>query len=305
MAKRRLKNWIDNFTQYTSTLPSPDLLRLRGGIAAVAGVLERKTWVTTSMGKLYPNLYCVLVAPAGVGKTAVTNTVRTFWAEVDDQYLAPSSVSKASLVDDLYEAERKSMNYHFHSLKILSNELGVLIPGYDNEFMNVLTDLYDCHGYSERKRSSKLNFKIEHPQLNILAATTPAYLNNVMPEGAWEQGFISRTLLIYSGQSKLGTLFGGNGLNESLRKNLIFDLNHIAKLEGPFTFNEEAAEAITQWYMAHNPPVPDHPRLQHYNTRRTAHVLKLCMVACAADGDTMTVTLDHYTQAYDWLIEAA
>ena len=67
MAKRRLSNWIDSFDKFTSGMPSPDIFRKWGAIAAIGGALERKTWVTTNVGTLYPNLYTVIVAPAGVG----------------------------------------------------------------------------------------------------------------------------------------------------------------------------------------------------------------------------------------------
>lgn len=315
MAKRRLVNWIDGFDKYTSGLPSPNIFRKWGGILAIAGALERKVWITSNYGQLFPNMYCVFVAPAGVGKTVITKTVRKFWAQLDDHHTAPASVSKASLMDALRDAERKGVvtnglgqggfgQFNFNSLKILSNELGVLIPGYDNEFMNVLTDLYDGDSYSERKRSATLNFKIENPQINLLAATTPSYLNNVMPEGAWEQGFISRVLLIYSGQTQVHPLFGEELKNEKLGKELAFDLNTVGKLYGAMEFEPDAAEAMQAWHMAGGPPVPDHPRLVNYNTRRTAHLLKLCMVSSASAGESLTITLDNYTEALDWLIEA-
>lgn len=308
---RRLRNWIDSFENYTSGLPSPDLFRTWGGIACIAGALERKVWVRTNMGDLYPNLYTVLVGPAGVGKTVITKTVGALWAGLDEHHLASASVSKASLMDELRGAERKGPIgggglgfFAFNSLKILANELGVLIPGYDNDFMNVLTDLYDGHGYSERRRSKDLHFKIDKPQINLLAATTPSYLNNVMPDGAWEQGFISRVFLIYSGQTQIRSLFGEENKNTELLKKLEADLTTIGRLCGGMTFSKEAADAITEWHMGGGQPAPDHPRLQHYNTRRTAHLIKLCTVASASDSDTLEITIDHFAQAFDWLAQA-
>ena len=41
----------------------------------------------------------------------------------------------------------------------------------------------------------------------------------------------------------------------------------------------------------------------HYNTRRTAHLLKLCMIACLADIDKLVVTLRHFQTALGWLLE--
>lgn len=65
---------------------------------------------------------------------------------------------------------------NFNSLTIVSNELGVLLPEYDPAMMSKLTDIYDGKGYSERRRTKDLNFKIDAPQINLIAATTPSFL---------------------------------------------------------------------------------------------------------------------------------
>lgn len=311
MAKRKLSSWINSFYEYTDMLPSPTLFRRWAGISVVAGALERRVWVRTLGSNLYPNLYTILVGPPGVGKTVLTSQIWRLWAELDDHHLASSSVTKASMVDDLRDAERRIIRptenpsvVSFNSLKICSNELGVLIPGYENDFMNTLTDIYDGHHYSERRRSKDLNFSIEHPQINLVAATTPSYLNNVLPEGAWDQGFLSRTMLIYSGETITRPLFGEQQYDGKLWKELAQDLQTIGQLFGKMTFSEDAANVVSQWHLEKGPPQPEHPKLMHYNTRRTAHLLKLCMVACASTSDSLVIELSHVQTALEWLIEA-
>lgn len=287
------------------------MFRKWAGISTIAGALERKVWVHTLGSNLYPNLYTILVGPPGVGKTVVTSFAQDLWAELPDHHLAPSAVSRASLMDSLREAERKIVIPQnippvvvFNSLLIAANELGVLIPGYDNEFMNTLTDVYDGKRYGESKRSKELKYVMLSPQLNLLAATTPSYLNNVMPEGAWDQGFISRVFLVYSGETTIRDLFTDVAVQKEPKKNLIHDLKIIGNLYGKMMFTEEAATAISCWHKAKGPPAPEHPKLIHYNTRRTAHLLKLCMVACAATTNDLIITLYHYNTALSWLLEA-
>ena len=196
---RILNNWIDEFVELTNHLPSPLLFRKWAGRSAIAGVLERKVWVRTMNMELYPNLYVVLTGPPGVGKTVATSLVEDLWRAIPGLPVAPKSVTKPSLIDALADAKRskvyidgnQSSHLNYNSLLLNAGELGVLIPSYDSEFMNILTDLWDCRMYEEKRRGNNLHVTIPKPQLNMLAATTPAYLNQTLPEAAWDQGFLS------------------------------------------------------------------------------------------------------------------
>ena len=310
MQERKLASWLDAFIDYTDGRDIPLVFQRWAGIATIAGALERKVWVVARPpDPLYPNLYTTLIAPPGVGKTFIIKTVRELWKGLKNHHVAKSAMSRASLVDSLREAKRqKVVNNNtkviqFESLLIASNELTVLLPAYDADFMGTLTDLYDCHPYGEKKRTSDLDYEMDSPQLNILAGTTPSYLNNLMPEGAWDQGFVSRLFMVYAGSTPPSDLFVVNGASVNALNDLIHDLNMIGDLYGELKFTVEAAQAINAWHKAGGPPRPDHPRLQHYNTRRTAHMLKLCMVACVSSGQKLVITEEHFTLAKQWLLD--
>jgi hypothetical protein len=310
-AKRKLASWADAFYEFTDRLPTPSLFRKWAAISCIAGALERKVYVMAFPDPLYPNLYTVLTGPPGAGKTFIIAQIRDFWKQLKNHHVARSAMSRAAMLDALKGAERNEIVYngkgsnvlHFNSLLIPSNELSVLLPAYDSDFMGNLTDLYDCRPYGEKKRTSDLDYEIDRPQLNIVAGTTPSYLNDLMPEGAWDQGFISRVMLVYSGENTKKSLFIPKETSLSLQSELVHDLKIIGKMHGEMKFTSESAAAINNWHMAGGPPTPDHPKLLHYNTRRTAHLLKLCMVASASDSDDLKITIDHYQTALDWLLE--
>lgn len=312
---RKFKSFIDGFLQYTEGRGSPAIYRKWTAIFLVSAALERKAWITTAKGVLYANQYIFLIGPAGVGKSLCTalsyellNEIRTPESPI---YVAPTSVTKASLADALNKAERRIVKLNeippitvFNSLQVISNELGVFLPAWDGDFMSTLTDLWDNGRYHETRRTSKIEINIPKAQLNILSATTPAYLNSLLPEGAWEFGFMSRVLNIYSGETEYTDIFAELDHDGSAYKYLVNDLAEIYNIWGEFTITDEVKEAINAWARQGFQPRPDHPKLTHYNTRRLAHLLKLCIVASAASASDRKITLDHYAEALDWLTQA-
>lgn len=311
---RKLTNFIDGFSRYMANKGSPAIYTRWAGIFTVSAVAERKIWLRTTKGILYPNQYIILVGPAGIGKSVCTNVAYDLLSEIrspeNELHIAPTSVTKASLIDALEAADRRIIRPmqnppvdSFNALSIIPNELGVFLPSWEGDFMNTMTDLWDCKRYSETRRTRNLAINVPNPQLNMLSATTPSYLNTLLPEGAWETGFMSRTLLAYSSEIIFTDLFIDAPHDEALWADLTHDLRCIYKLYGELNVIDETREMINAWAKSGGRPAPDHPKLMSYNTRRVAHLLKLCMVAAVANDSDLIVSPDHFVEALDWLTE--
>lgn len=311
---RQLSNFIDGFARYMADKGSPDLYIKWSAIFAISAVLERKAWITTAKGTLYPNQYIILVGGAGIGKSICTRVVYDLAATIQRGggvfHIAPTSVTKASLIDALNDAERSIIRpmetppiTSFNSLTIIPNEFGVFLPSWEGDFMSTLTDLWDCGRYAETRRTKSINIEIPNTQLNMFSATTPAHLTNLLPEGAWEQGFMSRVLLVFSGEIKHVHVFTEMHHDDDLWKKLVHDIKDVYSIFGEFAVTEDAQEAINEWAKSGGKPMPDHPKLVSYCSRRIAHVLKLCIVASAASDSDKIITLDHFAEALDWLVE--
>lgn len=255
-------------------------------------------------------MYTIFVAPPGVGKSAILEYVRDYWRKLPDHRIAASSVSKASLIDELADAQRILIHpgsnpptIEFHSLKVIAGELTVFIPEFATEFMSVMTDIYDAGPFSERKRTAKLKLEIPHPQINFIAGTTPSSLVQLLPEGAWDQGFLSRTMLVYDARGKIQSLFAHREADRTFEKRMEDDIKEIGNLYGEIKFTQDAANFIDEWNMNGQLPAPDHPKLQHYLSRRAAHLLKLSQVACVSESNELVITVEHIQQAMDWLFD--
>lgn len=310
---RRLTSWIEGFEEYTAVKPSPILFRRWTAIATLASVLSRKVWVHTFGADLYPNVYVFLVGAPASGKTVPIDVVREdIYRELKEgYYVAPKSLTSAALSDTLAEAKVRVLRpgsmppfVEFNSLSIFSPELGTFISSYDNDFIQRLTDLYDNGAYEERRRGKDLNLVLPKAQLNMIAGTTPSYLSSLLPPGAWDQGFISRVIMVFADFTERKNLFHVPPTNASLRAALVEDLKTVGALYGRVDWEPEAAAAMQSWHNLGGPPAPDHIRLIHYLGRRTAHLLKLCTIASVSRSNDLTIRLEDFNLALSWLLEA-
>ena len=312
--QRRCISWIESFLEYTEDQEAPAIWRQWTGIATLAAALQRKVWVRTTKGDLLPNLYTMLVGTPGTGKSVTIAAAEVLLRDVTGVHVAPTSMTMASMVDCLAEAKCSLVRpgqvpplVEFNSLTILADELAALIHQYDHEFMAGLTKIYDGGLYAQYRRGKDLRIKIEFPQINLLAGTTPYNLSTFMPEGAWEQGFASRIIMVYSGERRLSDIFDTDRTNladSPLYNDLLHDLQSIHATYGPLTMTDPAKAAFRKWREDGEKPTPKHPKLTHYCSRRFSHLIKLCMIASVSRGTDMTITMADLDLAKNWLLGA-
>lgn len=192
----------------------------------------------------------------------------------------------------------------YNASVLLPDEFSTMLPAWDTAFMAFLTAVYEGDRYDQERRHLKEDIKILSPTLNILSATTPSNLVKFMPEGAWDQGFASRIIMVYNGDRTLLDIFGEDSDTIDVEYNdLLYDLNIIGSLYGQIEITEPAAGAFRAWRDAGLAPEPHHPKLTHYNTRRTAHVLRLAMVISVSKGNGMKLTVEDFEEAKGLLVE--
>jgi len=260
-----------------------------------------------------------LTGISGSGKTEAINVARKLWAQLDKFRLAPDNLTPAAFYDALFESLKPKVARNVGILEdmcspmtICNRELGVLFPTYDRGWFSDLSDLWDNQDRWKSARRTSRTVEIENPTINILSGVTPKYLNDVMPEIAWGQGFAARMLYIY-GHREIDPINGdGNGTPVDVLKpqnktdftQLQASLESIYLLEGEYSWSPSAHQEINAWYYAGLPPVPQHTRLAEYKTRRLQHVIKLSMISAASANHGLDIQLEDFTRALEWLTEA-
>ena len=269
--------------------------------------MEQKVWLRSGGGILYPNLYVVLVGHPGVGKTRSVRKVKEYLHEIPDFHFAPTSMTPASLIDTLVESKRfiarlPEPPLEYNSMLIAADELGAFVHKYDDEMIAVLSAFYDPDPYGHNRRGKEIKIKIKSPQLNVLCGTTPSNLLKFIPEGAWDQGFCSRLILVFSDERIIGDDFATE--HRGLSDDLLHDLKIINSQIGEYGVSEDYRDLVNQWREQGEAPSPNHPKLLHYNTRRRAHLYKLSVVAAIDRSNALLLTADDFHRAKGWLEEA-
>lgn len=261
----------------------------------------------TKRGPIWPNIYCILVAYPGVGKTSTIEEAEKYYLATPEPHKAPTSMTGSALVDAMVKSKRivrgKDIDLDYNSMFITADELTAFMHKYDDEVIGIMSQFYSPREYAQWRRGNELRLKIERPQLNVLCGSTPSNLMNLMPENAWEQGFTSRFVMLFSDERKNGDDFAEH-LAHKLDDDMVHDLRVICSLVGDFKVTDEYRNAVNEWREAGEPPSPTHPKLMHYTTRRRVHLYKLSMVSAIDCGDTLLLTRADFDRALAWLVEA-
>lgn len=317
--KRNFLSFVEGFCELVRPKGVPPEFATWTALWTISAAVERRVWTFTRGEPLYPNLFIFLISPPGFGKGLTIDPARKLIGALGKDRLSASSMTHASLGDGLRSGKRAIIDSktqqttEYYALHVLNTELQVLLPVHDVITLGKITDLYDGKEYSESRRhgGEETNYVLQRVYLTMLGGTTPTHLFETFPESAFETGFFSRTILVWGLQSsEVGDLFNEGVDEENVERHLTKlgqDLRSIAKITGRFSWTEDAKNKANAFYKEHNPyggsPVPSHPRLLHYCTRRTQHLVKLMMCYNLDRGATdLILREEDYDRAYDTLI---
>lgn len=286
--------------------------------------------------KIRPNLYVVMVAPPGAGKSIgmilpidkvyrrLTSPLIGNKQEIDATKLiwekfipAPGHplrlvtgrVTPERLAQLMKKAEHTVMDapgdLTSSALTIKTNEFGMFMTQ-QNQFLQVMmTEGWDGVDIFEYQTKNMGDDIVHGMCLNWIAAATPSEFVANMPANATEQGLLSRILPIYYNGPTLVQRMASDGYAEEDIVRLAEDLGQIAGICGAFEFQKGVREEIVQpWIDAGMEPAPTSIMLTEYNSRRLSHLIKICMAVSAARRDTKIIEKHDWHTACAMLFEA-
>jgi hypothetical protein len=249
--------------------------------------------------KYYPNLFVMLVGPAGrcrkgTALSAATSLLRELPDNEDGKpkiHISANSTTRAALIREIAQSQRDiqigGQRYTHASLTVVSAEFMSFfssVRGSENlDMVSLLTDLFDCHNRWEYKTKHAGTDIITGVCLNLLAASTPDWLVGSVPMVAIGGGFTSRVIFVVEYDVRHRMAFPK--LTEPMqqaRAHLVEDLNTIAEMTGEVRLTPKAAEFFEHWYMRDNVRFTD-PRFAGYSERKQVHLMKLSLLLALAE----------------------
>lgn len=275
------------------------------GVAAVAGALRRRVWLSMGYYRWCVNHYIIFVAPPGiVSKSTTVAIAMDILRKVPGIAFGPDIVTWPALVS-AFAAATESFDvggdYHTQcALTLESSEFGNLVNPTDREMIDLLVTLWDSKqgGFSKITKNSG-NDKVENPWINLIACTTPSWIAGNFPEYVIGGGFTSRCLFVYTELKEKLVAYPiyhiPSGMLETQAK-LAADLEHIAtQLAGPYRLSPGAREWGEVWYQNHYANPPKHlqdDRFGGYLARKQTHLHKLGMVIAASSRDELVLNVE-------------
>lgn len=289
---RRLPNWIKAYLAYTHESESPEEYHLWVAISTIAGAVRRKVFFDMEYFLLYPNLYIVLVGPAGRCKKSTAMRIgRGLLGEVPDINFTTDSVTRERLIQDLSQSFRDGHS----SMTAYSSEFASLLTSSGMDMVVFLTDIFDSpNEWSHRTKTGGTN-KIKAPYLNLIGATTPDWIAKAMPMDTVGIGLTSRIVFVYQDTPRVRDPFPIlSPEQKKLRELLLQDLVSMSSISGEYRFSPDARDMYTTWYKARteNPNPSGDPRLNGYYERKPMHLIRLCMILAASYRDELVMTVN-------------
>lgn len=305
---RHFSDWLQGYMMFTAASESPDSFHFWTGISTIAGALRRRVWIDQHIFQWTPNFYIVLVGPAGVAAKSTSLALGMKLLERLKIPFGPPSMTWQALTSSLAESliemtyisdEGLELKLPMSCLTIPVSELGTFLKPDDSSLVDVLIDLWDGRlGTWGHKTKTTGEVLIKNPWLNIVACTTPAWLQEHVPESMIGGGLTSRLIFVYGDKKRrlvpYPRLEMPHADFKTLEDQLFLDLAEIASLGGEYKLTDAAVAWGTRWYTEHHdlsrrPAHLASSRFGGYIARKQTHVHKLAMVLAAARSSKLII----------------
>lgn len=308
--KRQLRSWLEAYEEFTEDFEPPKIFNRWVGLLTLAAATQRRVWLEDANNAIYPNLFVVLVASSGVGKTSAMREALPFIeAALGSKHISPSKITAAQFAKSFGMAQKADPQMGIYTPYLVWAEEFPSFLGsdaYKSGMIADLTTLYDCPPRWVKETKGQGIDDLVLPYLCLGAGTTAQGIFDVLPPGTVTQGFTARIMFIHAVyNSKRVVEKPWTAKHIKLKELLLNDIRAIAQLAGPMKFSDIARTLWTDYYLYR--PQADQEfadtRLQGYAARKPFYVKKLAVLLSISESDALVVEAEHVERAFGMIAE--
>lgn len=288
-------DFFSQYLEYTSGIEPPAVFQRWCAISGIGAYLGRQFYFQHGHFVIYPNTYTMLIGSPGTRKSTAIKLMRSLLVQSGYGTIAAEKSTKEKFLLDLSgegDGNLSSDDILDQNLfgdgagksdaemYIMADEFNDFFGNGNIEFVSLLGTLWDFSGtYRNRIKNGK-SVDIHNPTVSILGGNTPTGFSLAFPTDILGQGFFSRILLIYGEPNGKRIPFPERP-SEEATAGIIEQLRRIkSSVFGPAELTPDAKRLLDKIY--HLNPTVDDVRFESYSNRRFIHLIKLCLIHCAA-----------------------
>jgi hypothetical protein len=313
---RIFSNWLKAYCDYTSDSESPTPFHFWTGVSTIAGALRRRVWIDMRKFQWTPNFYIILVGPPGVAAKSTSISIGTrLLSKVPDVQFGPESMTWQALADSFSNASiyvkytsttGAAEQIPMSALTISVGELGTFLTMDDDKLLSFLIRMWDGQQDTfKHKTKTSGTVEVQNPWLNVIGATTPAWLRTNFPAYLIGGGLTSRIIFVYGDKKRRLVPYPDEVFHAQdyfkLEAGLISDLNEIASISGEYVLSPPARAWGHKWYSdLHGGARSAHlasDRYAGYLARKQTHIHKLAIIIAASESNHRVLEETHFIEA--------
>lgn len=290
-----IRNYVDTYSDITDT---PRIFLFWGAMVTVATVLGKNVYIPWEARRLYPNIWCVFLAPSGSRKGTGIDIPTRLLRKIDNELLLPQVASEEGLTKALAEEEEG------HEIGFVRwQEFSKILRSWVNRqswqaSQEFWIDLWDNKPL--KKKLSGNEFNIPETSISFLSAATPKTFSIFFKPEDLEGGFFGRVYLISCLKKDKYFAIPPSIERKGGEDELITQLKDIKNYFKGETSYIKFEDAFCHW--AKNTQ-QSHKQgfLDSFYSRIETHAMKLAMIYEAATSRQTEISPESFTYAVNAL----
>jgi hypothetical protein len=311
MSDRLAGNWLAGFGFFTRESEASSQYLWWAAASTIAAALRRRVSARWQYDRIYPNLYVMLVGPAGARKSRAINFARKLSMAIDIPVAAEATSREGLIYHMMQHGQLQEMNGDLlptSPLFVPASEFASLYRTSKESVMEFLNDIFDTESYDDKPWTYETRNRdpdtIVRPYLTVISGATPSWIAENLGPAYIDHGLAARTISVYA----QGPRFYRARPNITpemyeMHRCLVEDLKTISNLHGEFRVTEDAWKWFVEWYTNIYPQEKIDYRLSTYLTRKPLHLWKVAQIVSIAESSALVLDTIHFQTALAQLEE--